>query len=261
MIITSETTDTSYWCSGSQVELDRNTDGPDTITFDISGKILTLHVGMDTLRSGAVLEMLTVAQRISGSGSQLEGSWTFSELTYRVVSGIMTAEEIAEHEKDMAMSKAFQAYMTNTVEFSRGMITTHIDGNTAAQFTAEWNGTFTHNNYYEPDSADYSVVLKTIDQYTVELKCVKSGETVRLKITPKGDRTYTSDKPEHAQHVFLTDAKTCPNLFQPEWYSEFLRDNAKSTILDGAGKRGGSHRVEKGRNSGAKRGVLPFPFL
>jgi hypothetical protein len=214
------------------------------------------------------LEGVSIAQRVSGSGSQLEGAWSFSEFKYRVVSGTMTAEEKAEHDEDMATWKEFQTYDTLTMEFSGETITYYSVANTAGKFMARWNGSIEGYDDSDsdsdsdsvPDSAKYSVVLNTIDRHTVELRGALTGETVRIKITPKGEVTYTSDKAEHDQHVFLTEAPTCPNDFQPEWYSAFLRDNAKFTIVEGAGKLGASDRDEKARNSRRIWGVLPLPF-
>jgi hypothetical protein len=50
-IIFPENKTTHYWCNGGEVVIDSITGGPVTLTFDISGKTLSLYGEQDTLNS------------------------------------------------------------------------------------------------------------------------------------------------------------------------------------------------------------------
>lgn len=230
-IITTSLLDTSYYCVGDSLEVETDNSRPDTVRFLISGNKLTLFTHIDTMPSGALVQMTSISTRV-GSGSGLDGAWRFSDQGFELVSGTMTAKEKANLERMLSESKSYSTFMTITVEFAGGSISTYIDGNTAAQFVDQWNKedvwTYLDSTHVDPaDSAKYDMTLKALDQYTVELKGRITGETVRIKLTPKGNRTYTSDSTGHAEHHFLVDPKTCPNDYQPEWFRAFQSGNMK----------------------------------
>src|SRR5690606_1609436 len=127
--------------------------------------------------------------------------------------------------------------------FTENTITSSTDILTAELFVSEWNEPLFPGD--EPDSANYDITIRTLDKYTVELEGNRTGETVRIKILPNGDRTYSSSDASNAQSLYVEDSKTCPNPMEPFWYINFLDGNSLENEIDAAAKTGKNGR--KGR--------------
>ncbi len=228
-IITPAKPDTSYYCNDTTLEFDVYSGGPDTLPFELSGNTLTLlQPNFDTLASGAVIQSLSLANRV-GSGSGLEGSWTFSEWSYRVVSGALSADEKSKWDLQQSQRNAESKYSSGWVQFSGGAITTYEDTRTADKFVADWNGL--NHSFESPnsqDSANYNISARTLSKYTVELKGRTKAETVQLTINNDRSRVYTSNVAGHGEYHYDYPPKTCPNPMEPDWYLTFLSDNAKN---------------------------------
>ncbi|MDB5103157.1 MAG: hypothetical protein JWP91_846 [Fibrobacteres bacterium] len=218
--------DTGYYCENGVIASEDYENGPDTVEFAISGNSMTLYTFKDTTGSGAIVQMNTLCSRV-GSGSGLEGTWKLDSQGYRVLSGTLTAKEKAEYDEDASGNGFPGAHTKIYAQFAGGAITTLVDADLAAQFIGNWNGTGFPFQDEITDSARYAIIVKALDRNTVEMKGEKTGETVRLSTTYRGDRTYTSDKPGHAEHRYLAKPISCPNDLEPEWYRAFLNENQR----------------------------------
>ena len=88
-----------------------------------------------------------------------------------------------------------------------------------------------------------------MDRKTVQLKGLKTGEIVTLKLNDKGDRSYSSSNPNHPAFEYQEEPTSCPQEDQPAWYtSEFLNPNTKP----------GMGLVKMGINNGNFRNATGF---
>lgn len=234
-IITPAYADTSYFCFGSELETETYMLGPDTVAFSVSGNTLTLITRTDTTMSGAVVEWISNFTR-SGSGAGLIGAWKHGENFYRVLSGDLTEGEKHEIDLEMAQSSQIEPFYEFSLIFTENTITTSVDILTAELFLHQWNAAIFPGDV--PNSAKYDISVVIVDRLTVELRGSKTGETVRIKILPKGDRTYTSNNAGHPESRYISDSKTCPNDYEPLWFRNFKEENPLENGLLPTGKSG-----------------------
>lgn len=195
--------------------------------FELSGDSLSLLglVHPHEFNSGARVQLLQVYKR-KGSGTGIEGQWTFSRWSFRVLAGELTAEE-REGYDIMSTEEYFNnGFINYFLVIGNGEITRYTDIERAELFRGIWNGRF-ENEPLEVDSARYSVSVKVVDKYTVELKGAVTSESIRIVYTDEGSRTYSSNFPAHAVHHYDSTPKSCPNDFEPAWYRLFLDANSK----------------------------------
>lgn len=242
--------DTSYFCLGSETETDTILIGPDTVAFSISGNTLTTVTRTDTTLSGAVVQWVTDFTR-SGSGTGLPGTWKNPESVYRVISGELTQGEKYEIDLEMEQSTQFERFYKVSVTFTENTLTSSVDISSAELFVFQWNNALFPGEV--PDSAKFDITATIVDQYTAELKGRKSGETVRIKILPKGDRIYSSSKADHPESRYISESKTCPNDFEPLWYDDFKEENSLENGMLPAEK--------SGKNGQKSRQPPHFPFF
>lgn len=233
-IITPVSSDTVRYCSGDSMRTEIYPDGPDSLEYSISDRVLSISNPPNTLQSGAVMQWAFLYTR-SGYGSGLEGSWTFSGLDYRIISGAMTAAEKTENDHQRDYKGPLFELIRTTLVFGDGLWRTFQDRSDARIMIVTWNGAL-FADPAEADSAKYDIALREVDAKTVELQGRKSGETVRLERTSEGT-VYTSDRAGHAPFTYYTDPKTCPND-GPEWYDAFKSANLKRPpVLEKSGEK------------------------
>jgi hypothetical protein len=220
---------TNRYCDGDSMHVDTYRVGADTVEFSISGEVLSINDSrVHAHPHDAIIQWTSLFMRI-GSGSGLEGSWLYTGREYRVVSGALASEEKAELDRQRDYrGPLFELNQVNLL-IGGGLIRSYRDRPGAKIFMAIWNGAFTGTGD-QADSARYAIAVKEADRNTVELKGLKSGETVRVEETPEST-TYTSDQGGHATHVFSSNPKTCPNETHPEWYEQFKSANLKNPLV------------------------------
>lgn len=211
------------YCIGDVLHTETDTMDADTVVFRITGSILTISTDLDTLKSGAVIEQVLVFER-QGSGTGLEGLWSNTREELRVLSGTPSEKENAELEVGRKDRDGRRAYKRSWARFANGILTFFQDVDYAKRFISEWNNGIPGG--FTADSGLYAIALKELDKNTVELKGLKSGETVRLAISSQG-YTYTSNLPGHNPHRYREMPTTCPNEEKPAWYFLFLSLNSK----------------------------------
>jgi hypothetical protein len=211
------------WCSGEILHKESPLIGENVLTLKLEASTFTIFIDTATLESGATLERVSRYSRV-GSGTGLEGLWSFTKREQRLVSGILTQEEKDGLENDERLDDRDAAYTHFWLRFTGGKLLTYQKREYAKRFIADWNGEFAQMN--DADSARYAITVKAVDQNTVELKGRKNGETVRITHSFEVT-TYSSDTPGHALHRFFSKPETCPNEEIPLWYREFLDANAK----------------------------------
>lgn len=236
-IITVAYTRPYSYCSGDEMQSGIDTMEADTVAYRISGSSMEILPDNDTLGSGAVIQHVFVFTR-QGSGSGLQGLWSGGSRRFKVVTGTPTETENSELEDDQTHFDHYSAFVESWVRFAGGKIISYEDRESAKLFIAEWNGEFDARPDSRPDSARYAITVKALDKNTVELKGLKNGETVRFTLN-FGETTYSSDTPGHAFHRYLSNPKTCPNEYSPEWYEQFMEANWKAEVLE---KRSGPRK-------------------
>jgi hypothetical protein len=224
-IINPARTTTDFNCLGDAPDQVITQIKPDTMRFRIEGSTLTFFYAPEAANSGATVAHKAIYQR-SGSGSGLEGTWKLTDQGYEIVTGALTAAEKSDYDSELKETKHQLDFSTVLMEFAGGKITNQLDLNTAGLFMARWNGTDPELQG-DPESAKYFMTAQALDKKRVQLKGLKTGETVQITATSLGDVTYTSDNPAHARHFYDHDSRSCPNQHQPDWYAKFMSDNAK----------------------------------
>ncbi len=226
-IIVPALSDTTYGCLGDSLALEIGTDEADTTPFRISGNTLMLIISVDSTASGAVVEWLELLVRMDGLG--LEGTWRDSARDYRVVSGALTAAEMAEHDNLIETRRLRDSFKESFYVFNQGFIRAYQDEKTAERTMAAWTGT-DPGSRQQAESLVYDIDFRIVDKYTVEYRGRRTSETVRVTEMPNGDLDFVSLNPEHsASHVPIKPT-SCPVETVPAWYFDFLRSNAKSAL-------------------------------
>jgi hypothetical protein len=227
-IITPPQVHTDKHCSGDQLQTYSDTSTGDTLTFALGPNTLTLFTPGRPDSAGTVIRLKLIFTR-TGIGAGLEGTWTYSDAGYEVISGTMTAEEISDMERTMTLMRDFYASSHFALTFIGGTLTTYLTFDRAKDFLEEWNATQDPDPSYA-DSARYAVTAKALDANTVELTGRASGEVVQIHFSANGDETYSSSDPAHATTVNYDQPTTCPNQ-KPDWYQAFLEANRKGPIF------------------------------
>ena len=249
-IVTPARVDTTYDCDGDSPVTYLDTVAADSLAYELTGNSLKFSDRhLDTLASGTVSQTALTLERV-GSGTGLEGTWNYRIYKSLIVSGTPTAADLDTlARRDSIINKLIGDEIVQ-VRFSNGLIYTYVDINTAEAFLQEWNGTSDGGSPQFADSARYDVAVRVISRYVVELKGLKSAETITLTLDNDGSRTYSSNLAGHAEFHFVANTKTCPNNPAPVWFSEFLLANPKRT--PGKAKRGATVEIS------AKTGIPGF---
>ncbi len=229
LIFSSEQTVYTYsYCNGDSLvsEADTSEASLDTIPFSVSGN--TLKIAFDEAyfdEAETILVTIWGSFSRTGSGSGIEGKWSFSDVEYTVTEGSLTEDEKEEVE---ALLFLYRAEMNMDVEISNGQIKIYYldsdDTAAADMFIMEWNGEYYDDPSYS-DSAEYDITVTKVDASTVQLKGNKTGETVTIALS-KEKETYSSSDPENETGTYYDEPVTCPNEV-PGWYYDFLYNNRK----------------------------------
>jgi hypothetical protein len=197
------------------------------VPFELNGDLLTIPMGMDTLKtSGAVVELVMTLTRI-GTGSGLQGTWSLNPISYRIVSGTPTAEETARLNDNVGeVNGSLSGQMTIT---ATQITVTSVNTNSffAEDFIDEWN----RGGPAMSDSARYAITVTLISSSMVELTGQKTGEKVTISEQGEGDIMYLSSVAAHQAHTYYVNPASCPNPREPVWYQDFLNANLKITAL------------------------------
>jgi len=220
LVITTPAT-TDYSCNGTTLVTRTRAGSTFTVPYTLSGNTLTVYTpdGAGTvLPSGAVVDYAEVYT--GGNGTGLQGTWTFSDATYLLVSGTLTAQDYSQITSELANIR--DNGTGNTIQFSGNSITTLQDANTAQDFLdGNWNPPRL------PNAALYNVTVVATGKYTVRMTGVTTGEIVTLTLSPNGDVTYSSSVSANTTFHYFDQPTSCPNNDQPDWYVQFLAANVK----------------------------------
>ncbi len=180
----------------------------------------------DRSNSGAVIQWFDKYYRI-GAGVGIEGVWKNTGKDFRIDSGSISIEKEAYYRRSTSDSslkknRFFDLYQ----KFSGGIETVYLDRYSAEEFIANWNGTYLINGEIA-DSANYRIQVTKIDAHTVELQGQINMEKVTIKETDDGSRFFESTNPSHAKFKSERNPLSCPDKYEPDWYSEFLTANPK----------------------------------
>ena len=194
------------------------------LPYELEGDSLKLmQGGPQTVRLGTVIRIYNAFARV-GRGTGLKGRWVLISQGYRVVSGEASAEDYAQFDRMMASSDMERPFTDVQHVFSEDSIAYFIDTKNAERFIAGWNG-LDSERPEDVDSANYAISLRIIERDVVELKGLKSGETVRLRMGNDRSRDYSSDVSAHVPHHNDDTPESCPNEYGPIWYWDFLEAN------------------------------------
>lgn len=223
-IIVPQSTRTIRECTDSGLATETSTLLSTAIPYELDGDSLKLMLGSpQTISIGTVVQIYNIHVRV-GRGSGLTGRWLLTGQRYRMVSGETTAEEKDRFDRMMASADMMRPFTDVHHLISGDSISTFMDTKNAELFISEWNGLFSERPE-DADSAIYDISLRVIEKDVVELKGLKTGETVRLRMGNDRSRDFSSDAPGHAPHHYDDTPESCPNGFSPEWYQEFLHAN------------------------------------
>ncbi|MEO6097459.1 MAG: hypothetical protein ABIW76_18130 [Fibrobacteria bacterium] len=210
-------------CLGDSLAADTVRARTDTIEFEIEGNTWR-HLKPPETSGSAVIRWVRTYKRV-GAGTGLEGVWSRSGDSYRLVSGVLNLSEQALQDAVMKNLNLSLKYSDDRITVTGSSYTEHSDIRLADQFVDFWNGTIFPG--LTPDSAIFDIGLRVVDKYTVELKGFKNKETVRLARYPNGDMSITSSNPGHASLHYYGEPESCPNTQEPPWYKAFLDANRK----------------------------------
>jgi hypothetical protein len=255
-LITRDTTKAFAYCVNDSLTADPSRERYDTVRFSILGDTLTLRPPADTLDSDLVIQEYLLMIRQAG-GEGIEGIWKTGPMRYSYVSGPLTPSRKAELDSKYAWDTEDTRYFYAYNVFKAGTITQYGDYDFGEKFIRDWNRGRPILTIAE--SSSFAIDPRRVDKHTVDLKGRKTGETVRITFMNTFDRLYESDDPSHPAHLYHINPTTCPNDFQPSWYTAFLQANRKA---DAAAKRGPSGPNKPARplekpSEGRFRGSFP----
>ena len=198
----------------------------DTLEFRIDSGFLTLDQPIFMSESTWVVKWTTRYRRV-GPGSGIEGIWADAAPGYRIISGTLTAEEHAYVKSVVDNDGRFVTHGKDTLRFSPTRYRETLDLDVAGLFLDEWNGAYSGTSPENADSARYDIEVKIVDRKVVDMIGRRSREVVRMVGDDQGNRTYTSNNPDHPMRRFRVDPESCPNYYWPDWIVEFESFNSK----------------------------------
>lgn len=211
-------------CFGDSLRTETHDAGVFSEAFELEGNQLRIVDMPGTQPSGAVTRWMETYTRI-GNGSGIDGVWQWSDIQLHVVSGSPTDSELADEKQFLDEDRAMHADAIIRITLDKG----HFEINSWVRLAERYARDWKNGEAYDLDvpPTDFSIEVKALDASTLELKGLRTGETVRRTLSFEGDDTYTSDNPAHAAHVYHHAPAACPNPSQPLWYGDFLEANKK----------------------------------
>lgn len=200
----------------------------DTLEYGLKGRSLTLFNPAYPADGGARIRLVESLTRVNG-GNGLEGYWKHTAYAYEVVSGSLTEAEKAMFAGFDSAFRQADEYMVTHYRFADGKMEVFRDVDEARRWVDSWNGDFKlfDGTKSHADSADFNILARAIDKATVELKGIKSGETVRITMLGADGIEYSSDNPSHTKLAVTGYPASCPMEYIPDWYMPFLEANKK----------------------------------
>jgi hypothetical protein len=159
----------------------------------------------------------------------LEGLWKSESVKFELVSGTLTEEEKADFADYENANAANRKYSTRYTQFTGGKKYVFEDADVARQFVDHWNESPSAEDSLPSNISYFAITVRAVDKRTVELKGLKTGETIRLTFRTDG-LDYASDNPAHASLHVPTFPKSCPTPYIAEWYLDFLGANEKNPL-------------------------------
>ena len=222
-----QTISTSSYCQGDSLNIHYDTTEAsiDTMHYSVDGNTLTLWK-TEPKPTSAIIKTTYVYAR-QKSGSELQGTWTQQSKSYTVVSGKLSANE--KENLNFEFSSQNDNYITTVIIGASQMkiAVSILNNNAADEFIKNWNG----NGNKFSDSAMYDITLTKISGTSVKLVGNVSNEVVTISVDGNLDISYMSTNTSHSSHIYYSKPKSCPDDYEPAWYSTFLEDNAKVSIL------------------------------
>jgi hypothetical protein len=226
-LFVSDTGNFDYGCTGDSLWSHRFPPTEDTMAFTITGRDLSLARISRPIASGAVVLDRNKLTRV-GTGSGLNGTWKYLNMSYEI-SGAPTEKEKADLANAERFLNQYTGYILIHYRFGDGILTVFQDAHEAEQFIDAWNGDYIEwDGTATSDSGKYAIALSQVDQHTVALKGLKSGETVTLALSNRDGKTFASDVPSHPRKFIPKHPANCPLETEPQWYRDFLAANAKT---------------------------------
>jgi hypothetical protein len=214
------------YCILDSLAVDKSSARDDTIRFSIVGDTLILTPKPESLDSGLVIqETFLLIRQAEGLG--LEGVWKTGPMRYSHLSGVLTPAWKALLDTQYARNTEDAQYFYAYHEFKRGTLTHYSDYDWAEKFIRDWKRGWWDISHGDTSFDPYAVEMRRLDKQNVEIKGGKTGEKVRITFLDNGDRHYESDVAEHPAAWFRSKPTTCPNEYQPSWYTLFLQANRK----------------------------------
>jgi len=216
------------YCSGSNLIVDTTGAGRferDTVSYVVSGN--TLKINIFELSNvfqdqSAIIQLVYVLTRMSGSG--LLGKWKITNIEYFVLTGTLTAEEIAQW--NGLIQQANQDASTNEVIWEI----------TSTKIIFPDNNDNTINSYVETFIADFNgrygsssdIKVDSLNVWSVKLTGLKTGEIIILCWNEAGDLSYSSSILSNKRFTFYENPIACPQYGAPDWLYMFLWENKKN---------------------------------
>jgi hypothetical protein len=211
-------------CNGNVPVYDTLPEKIDSLGYSLSGGILEWDYQPDSSYVGAVFQYYLRFSRV-GSGTGLPGIWRKGRRGYKVVSGELIPERREVLDGNMVSQNLEEDYILMHLRITGDSLQVYSQSNFSGLKKASWTTALYGES--SSDSSRWDMDFRIVDKNTVEYHGRKTGETVRVARFDNNDVDYSSDDPSHPAYHYSDKPETCPDDFQPDWYSTFQSANAK----------------------------------
>jgi hypothetical protein len=190
------------------------------------------------MNSGAIIDTIGLILTRMNNGSTIFGTWLWVGISYRILSGTPTLQEIDSLNHFDNLINSLMNWGTNNpmiLDISQNAFVNYNERTWADQFIYKWNTQWSYTNtsgdsiHIKADSFYYDINVTKIDDRYVSLKGNKTNEIVMIKENNLGDVIYTSNDTIHTTYTCYKNPIVCPNDEYPEWYyNEFKENNRKN---------------------------------
>jgi hypothetical protein len=203
----------------------------DSVSLE-GNELIVWNGGIDTARDEAdnPLAAILYGERHvrEGGGSGIQGVWRNAGRFHRVLWGTPSAEYAAYMKNDSVSAAKYFDYRRSFREFTADSVRLRRNMRWADEFIALWNGDLRPDgDRSQTDSARFAMRVTKIDQHTVRLQGLTTGEVVTYWRDNLGGERFSSNRAERVTFEYIPALHACKTEIPEHWFHDFLQENSR----------------------------------